>query len=307
MSLPTDYNLAPIAFFVYNRPRQTAKTLAALKENILAGDSILYVFCDGPKEDASKEHIERINEVRQLVKNTTGFKDVIIIEQVKNNGLANSIINGVTEIVNNHGKVIVLEDDLVSSRYFLTYMNEGLRLYENNKKVISLHGYIYPIKTKINKCFFIKGADCWGWATWKRGWEMFESDGQKLLKELKSKGLTNEFDFDNSYPYTKMLEDQIAKRNNSWAIRWYASAFLAGKLTLYPNVSYIQNIGMDNSGTHSGKTTAFDVDLATSYSADSIVTEAEESIEGRKAITAYFDSFKPSPLKIFIKKLLFKN
>jgi len=241
--------LAPIVLFAYNRPEHTRWTLEALQKNELADESDLYFFSDGAKNETAKQQIV---QVRNYIRSVTGFRKVEIIERSENWGLARSIISGVTEIVNKYGKIIVLEDDLVASPFFLKYMNEALDLYEREDNVISIHGYIYPVKEKLPETFFLRGADCWGWATWKRGWEIFEPDGNKLLMELKDKKLTKEFDFDGSYPYVKMLEDQIADKNNSWAIRWYASAFLANKLTLYPGESLVHNSGFDGSGTHSG-------------------------------------------------------
>lgn len=250
--------LAPITLFVYNRPDHTKKTVEALRQNFLAKESDLFIFSDGPKGDAD---INSVQEVRQYLKTIDGFKSVNIEQKAENHGLSNSIIAGVTKIVNEFEKIIVLEDDLVTSKYFLQYMNDGLEFYKNEEKVISIHGYIFPIKERLDHNFFIKGADCWGWATWKRGWGLFNADGQDLLKQLKDKKLTREFDFDNSYPYTKMLEDQINGKVNSWAIRWCASAFLKNKLTLYPKHSLVQNIGLDGGGVHCSKTDKFDITL----------------------------------------------
>jgi len=256
---------APIALFVYNRPWHTHQTVMALQNNELAKESDLIVFSDGPKIESNKEKTksneEKVKEVRNYIKNITGFKAVKIIERKQNLGLANSIISGVTEVVNQYGRIIVLEDDLVTSKYFLRFMNEALELYEKEDKVISIHGYVYPIED-LPETFFLKGADCWGWATWKRGWDIFEADGKKLLLELRKRKLLKRFDFDGAYPYTKMLKNQIKGKNNSWAIRWYASALLNDKLTLYPGKSLVNNIGADSSGTHKDHTDIFDVKLS---------------------------------------------
>ncbi|MBL7057748.1 glycosyltransferase [Patescibacteria group bacterium] len=251
--------IAPIALFVYNRPEHTRKTIEALRKNDLAIESNLIIFSDGPK---NKDAAVGVHEVRKYLKSISGFKTVDIVEREENYGLAKSIINGVTEIVNNYGKIVVLEDDLVTSKYFLKYMNDALDMYECDRQVASINGYIYPIKEDLPETFFIKGADCWGWGTWKRGWDMFEADGQKLLNELREKKLTKKFDFDNAYPYSQMLKMQIVGLNNSWAIRWHASAFLKNKLTLYPGKSLVHNIGNDDSGTHSGTYSMFDVEVS---------------------------------------------
>ncbi len=250
---------APIVLFVYHRPGHTRQTVEALQKNELASESDLFIFSDAPKKT---EAVAAVQEVREYIKTVGGFKSVSIVERDINFGLANSIIDGVTRMCNEYGRVIVLEDDLVTSPYFLRYMNDALDLYEHEENIISIHGYIYPVAEKLPETFFLRGADCWGWATWKRGWELFEQDGRRLLEELCRQKLTDRFDFDNSYPYIKMLRAQIVGKNNSWAIRWYASAFLKNKLTLYPGSSLVLNIGMDDSGTHCSSAVKYDGDLA---------------------------------------------
>lgn len=254
-------NFAPVALFVYNRPQHTRQTVEALLANAESAQTPLYIFSDAPKNAAGNKEVA---EVRSMLRNITGFKSVSIIERENNFGLANSIIAGVSHICAKHGRVIVLEDDLVTSPYFLKFMNEGLEKYQDEHQVISIHGYIYPVEQTLPETFFLKGADCWGWATWKRGWDLFDLDGKKLLAELKRRKLTRQFDFDGSYPYIKMLKDQLAGKNDSWAIRWYASAFLAGKLTLYPGQSLVHNTGIDGSGTHCSDTMDFSGELARS-------------------------------------------
>jgi hypothetical protein len=159
--------------------------------------------------------------------------------------LGNNVIAGVTETINRAGRVIVLEDDLVTAPFFLKYMNDGLETYATNESVISIHGYSYPSRAKLPETYFLKGADCLGWATWKRGWDLFEGDGKKLLEQIENGGLSEAFDFEDSYPYTEMLRDQIDGKNTSWAVRWYASAFLRDKLTLYPAETLVSHIGYD--------------------------------------------------------------
>ncbi len=189
--------LAPIILFVYNRPSHTLRTLEALALNELAKESILYIFSDGIKDNADSNSIQKINETREIIKSKQWCKEVIIIERQQNFGLAKSVIEGVTEIINKFQKVIVLEDDLVTSPYFLKFMNETLHKYEKEDSVACISAYIYPIDN-LPELFFIKGADCWGWATWKRAWDLFEPDGSKLLNIIESKKLTSEFDLNKS-------------------------------------------------------------------------------------------------------------
>ena len=249
---------APIALFTYNRLEHTNATVQALKKNELAAESDLWIFSDGARE----ENIHRqVADVRNYIRNITGFKTLNIVERETNFGLANNIIEGVTQIVTQYGKVIVLEDDLITSPFFLQFINDGLDAYEHEDKVISIHGYVPAIAGALPETFFLKGADCWGWGTWKRGWNLFERNGEKLLQHLESKGKTEEFDFNDAYPYTQMLRDQISGKNNSWAVRWYASAFLNDRYTLYPGESLVFHNGGDESGMNTGFDKMMDVEL----------------------------------------------
>lgn len=281
---------APVALFVYNRPWHTRRTVEALQANREAPETPLYIFSDAPRDAAASKAVA---EVRSFLCEITGFKSLSIIERENNFGLARSIIDGVSHMCEEHGRVIVLEDDLVTSPYFLKYMNEGLEKYQDEQRVISIHGYVYPVGQALPETFFLKGADCWGWATWRRGWDLFVADGQKLLGELKRRKLTCEFDFDGSYPYTRMLQNQIAGKNNSWAIRWYASAFLQDKLTLYPGRSLVRNIGLDGSGAHCSETNDFSGELARNpITVEDIAVE--ESIVARQQFMKFHKRTRPS-------------
>lgn len=291
--------LAPIVLFTYNRLSHTQRTIEALCKNALAIESELFIYSDAPK---NKSDIKAVIEVRNYIKTIKGFKKITIIERETNLGLASSIIDGVTKIVNEYDKIIVLEDDLITHQNFLTFMNTGLEIYEQIQNVISIHGFVYPIPN-LPETFFLRGADCWGWATWKRGWDIFNPDGHTLLSALHSNRLTTSFDFNNSYPFTKMLNNQIAGKNNSWAIRWHASAFLANMLTLYPSESLIRNIGYDI-GTHCGGDTS-DNNCYGVLSNQNIICTQIEAIEC-KACTIKYEEFFRSQRKSLFHKLISK-
>jgi putative methyltransferase (TIGR04325 family) len=299
---------APIVLFVYNRHDHTQKTIEALIANLPAKDSDLIIYSDAPKNQQS---VDGVNAVRSFIKHIKGFQSVSIIERDKNWGLANSIIDGVTSVVNKYGKVIVLEDDIVTSPYFLTYMNEALTIYENQEQVISIHGYIYPVKKKLPDYFFLRGADCWGWATWKRGWDIFNPDAQYLLNEIKKQKLEKLFNFYNSYDYTGMLQMQIDGKISSWAVRWYASAFLAEKLTLYPGKSFVKNIGTDGSGTHCGDSDNYNIEFSEYYK-PVLPIKTIDSIKARKLFSKYFSKNQKKLhkikyiLKLFIPPIILK-
>jgi Glycosyl transferase family 2 len=277
--------LAPIALFTYNRPYHTRKTVEALQQNKLSSKSDLIVFSDGPKEGSSGEQVQ---EVRNYLKTIQHFNSVRIIERESNVGLSANIINGVHQVISQYGKIIVVEDDLVTSPFFLDFMNEGLHLYENDEKVIGLHGFLLPLDVTLPSTFFLRGADCSGWATWKRGWDIFQPDASLLLGRLIESNQTEQFEFDGNYPYVQMLKDQIAGKTSSWAIRWYASAFLEDKYTLYPGKSLVSNIGGDGSGTNHG----FEYSLPAPVDPDPVNVSRIEICQNTDAYQAFAEYHK---------------
>jgi hypothetical protein len=284
---------SPVAFFVYKRPAHTIRVLEKLANNMLANQSDLIVFSDAAKE---KEDRDAVDEVRKIVKKAKGFKSVEVIERSQNKGLADSIIDGVSEIMNKHKKIIVLEDDLLTSPFFLKYMNAALDLYEEETEVISIHGYLYPLQGMVPNTFFIKGADCWGWGTWQRGWNLFERDSSKLLTEIKKRNLIHDFDMDGWVNNVRMLKKQNKGKINSWAIRWHASAYLQNKLTLYPGKSLIKNIGFDISATHTTDNNYFGVNL--SFEPINIQKIPPlENLEMKTAIIEFYKKNKSNLLK----------
>ncbi|MEZ5555452.1 glycosyltransferase [Haliea sp.] len=252
---------APVVLFCYARAKHLRLTLESLKTNYGADDSELIVFSDAPKH---KSDTKSVAEVRALLRNIEGFKNVRVIERPYNYGLSKSIVEGVSQVLTEYDRVIVLEDDMVTSPHFLNYMNQALSIYRNEDSVACIHGYVFPVKDNLPEAFFLPGADCWGWATWRNSWADFEPDGAKLLYELERRELLNYFDYNGAFPFSKMLRDQILGGNDSWAIRWYASALLSDRLTLYPGRSLVHNIGNDMSGVHSVHTKAYDTELSSS-------------------------------------------
>jgi len=243
-------DLAPIVLFVYNRPEHTRRTVEALRANCLAPQSRLFVFADGPKNDGARPAVD---EVRRYVASIDGFASVEVTASDGNHGLAASVIAGVTRIVEEFGRVIVLEDDMVTVPYFLDYMNEGLDLYQDDEDVATIQGHIYPLNLHpLPQSYFLPSLGCWGWGTWLRAWKDFEPDGALLLKRIRSAQLSRRFDLDGSYPYTRLLELQVMGRVDSWAIRWYATNFLLDRKGLHPSKSLVENIGLDGSGVHCG-------------------------------------------------------
>lgn len=241
---------APIVCFVYNRPAHTRRALQALSRCDGAEGSTLYIYSDGCRTDATQKDIEKIGEVRTLIRRLNWKGDVVIRESNYNKGLQTSITEGITEVIETHGKVIVMEDDILCGRHFLTYCNAALDRYENDEQVMHVNGYMFPHRQKSSDFFFSHYAMVWGWATWKRAWNRFSADAPLHLQRMKDRGTENEFDLYGAAGTLDMLKRQADGRLHTWDVLWYASIFNAKALCLTPGRSLTRNIGLDGSGAH---------------------------------------------------------
>ncbi|MFN9709791.1 MAG: methyltransferase, TIGR04325 family [Bacteroidota bacterium] len=236
-------DFAPIVLFVYNRPENTVTILNSLSENQESKHSVIYIYCDGPKKNATAGDVDKINQVVRIAENENRFKKVVIVKRDENLGLANSIINGVTEVINQYGRVIVLEDDLIVSKFFLRYMNDALSLYEKESKVGQIGACNnFACGPNFPDYFFSTVSDCLGWATWKDRWQHFNPHGLQLLHLIKKNNLEHEFNVYGSYDMIGLLNKQIIGEVSSWSVRWQAVCLLNQWLTLYPNPSYSNHI-----------------------------------------------------------------
>lgn len=265
-------NIAPIVVFCYNRPQHLRKTIEALADNDLARDSILYVYCDGAREwggEESKEtignyitkryglmycskrdydtYLKRIQETRDIAHNQKGFKEVYVIEREKNLGLAANITDAVTEIINQYGCVIAFEDDVVSTRGCLTYLNEALDVYKNDERVMHISAWMYPNKGQFPTTFFYDSPyPAGGWATWKRAWNNFNSNTADHVVYWQNKW--KEFDIMGNDYLSSQLIGNLNGILKTWYVKWYSSMRRMNGLCLYPGKAMSNNIGWDDSG-----------------------------------------------------------
>lgn len=246
--------LAPIVVFSYNRPNHLQRTLEALAKNDLAQDSVLYIYCDGAKSNAIEEQRQRIAENRRVAHAIKGFREVHVVERECNVGLMENIVNGVTDIVNVYGKVIVFEDDMLTSPGTLRYFNDALEVYKEEEKVMHVVSYVFPHKYPLPETFFYQvpypGG---GWATWQRAWKYYPREIEGLYDYWKKDWRKfNYWNHDGSD-----LVDQLVNNYNgtlrTWFIRWYAEMFRRGGLALYPGRSLVTNIGFDGTGDNCHK------------------------------------------------------
>ncbi len=297
--------LAPIVIFAFNRPKHLAELLRSLSQNREFAESELYIYIDGPRDNSDLKLVE---ETREVARNFLGMKAKHLVIREQNLGLGSSLKTGVTEVLDKSEKIIVLEDDLVVTDAFLKYMNTGLTKYQNEPKVASIHGYCFGFDEPIKDPFFLRGADCLGWATWKDRWESINWDPDVLLNQIKNLDQIQDFNLDGSHSYYSALKGEAKKGFHSWAIYWHASMFSEGRLTLFPGISLIRYSGADGSGTHVVENSEFwttEISTQTDWVFPEVIIESRE---GREQLIAYYRRIFPK-LHLFgriIRKIKFE-
>ncbi len=279
---------APVALFVYNRPDHTRRTLEALARNRLAADTPLYVFADGAKSGATPAERERIVSTRALVCSVPWTRNVSLVEADANRGLAASILHGIGHVLARHDRVIVLEDDIVTSPGFLEFMNRGLDLYAEEQRVMHLSGYMYPLGLRTPGTIFLRILSCWGWATWARAWKHYDDNIETHLARLDTPHRVRKFNIEGHADFHRQLLDNRSGRIRSWAVRWYASWLAQDGLSLFPTHSLVRNIGHDGSGVHCHADARFDTPLADSVPVQRI--PLRENISVRWRINEFYRS-----------------
>jgi len=301
--------LAPIILFVYNRPWHTQQTVEALQKNELATESELFIFADGPKANTTEEQKEKISQVREYIHKIYGFKKITIQEAKHNIGCADSIIQGISSVFERYDKVIVVEDDIVTSKFFLRFMNAALDFFENDNRIFSVSGFTFPSKTmkipaNYKKDIYISYRHgSWGWGTWKNRWNSIDwevSDFKEFSENIALQKAFNRGGTDMS----GMLKDQMEGKIDAWDIRFDYSLFKQNKFNIRPIKSLVTNVGLDSSGTHTGA----DARLITTLD-DSWLPKIEEAEPNKNILKNFRKVFDPPPrpprysLKRFIRKV----
>lgn len=255
-------NIAPIILFVFNRPEHTKKTIESLKKNQLCSESDLFIFSDGPR---SNFDVDAVAKVRQIIQDLEGFKSISIKASDINCGLASSVITGVSDVIKKFGRAIILEDDLLFSPYFLTYMNEALNRYENHFGVFSVGGYSPPIempKTFSDDSYLSYRCCTWGWATWSDRWSKVDWGISGFKSFIANDELVSRFNRGGD-DMSQILRLQMEGKISSWGIRWDYAHFKNDAYCFRPSHSIVSSTGNDGSGVHCGVTSKFDVNINT--------------------------------------------
>ena len=236
----------PIVVFAFNRPNRLQQCLVSLESNFSAQEYEVYIFIDGPKFD---NDATLVNKCREVAHSSWNFRDIQVINNEVNLGLSSSIKKGLAHVFEAHDAAIILEDDLTVHNLFLEFMTMSLFNFANDKRIASVQGFSL-IERDDGFGYFLLGADCWGWATWRDRWTSVNWDSKSNLDAITASKKEREFNFENSYNFTKLLEMNSVGAIDSWAINWQASMFLQGRMSLYPPFNLVQNDGSGSKSTH---------------------------------------------------------
>lgn len=296
----TQQAFSPVVLFVYARADHTERTLAALAANPEAKDTDLIIYADAARHNKDATAVQA---VRELISKITGFKSVTLHFREKNVGLAQNITEGVSQVIQQYGRAIVLEDDIVTSSAFLSFMNAALNKYKDDPKVWHVSGWNYPITLKraLPETFFWHTMNCWGWATWSDRWQHFEKDPAALVNSWTTDDIKR-FNLDGAYDFWSQVIENHERRLNTWAIFWYATIFSKSGLCLNPTRSFVENIGNDGSGENCGDDDVYRTSLSSSFQGG----WPKEKMEDKTIvpiIKSFYRSIRPSFLHRFIRKI----
>jgi Glycosyl transferase family 2 len=254
--------LAPVCLFVFARPDHTRRTLDKLLANDLASETDIIVFSDGPRNDGDKDNVRR---TRLVVKSVSGFRSIQLIEHEENYGLAQNIVQGISDVLDVHERVIVLEDDVITSPNFLRFMNVALDRYRLNPEVWHINGWNYPMNVKgLPDTYFWRLMHCWGWATWQDRWSKYDKNPKRLIDTWTDEDI-KAFNLDGTYDFWSQVIANESGDKKTWAVFWYATIFENQGLCLSPSSALTQNIGLDGSGENCTSSIAYQASYAKNY------------------------------------------
>lgn len=276
----------PVIIFTYNRLEHTVKTISALAENVGADETEVFIYSDGWKNDGDKK---KVQSVRNYLHSLDGFNEIHIIERETNIGLADNIIDGITSVINKYGKAIVVEDDIVTSKWFLKYMKDALIKYEKTDRVMAVSGYLPPIETEgLPQSFFTEVFECeGGWGTWERCWSKFERNPEKLIRETTKENIhrININNSVNNWQQVRLNDKQVIR---TWAIFFHALIVKSNGLVLNNRVYLSANIGKDGTGENSGYEIVPDTRILSDTRVEKFPDKAELSLPAMKYYEDYY-------------------
>ena len=299
------FEWAPIALFIYKRPDHARRAIMSLQACDGVQSSQIHIFADGPKSEAE---IPAVEATRAVARELLGG-NAVFVEQVRNRGLANSVIASTTEICDRFGRVIVVEDDLVVATSFLRFLNEGLERYRDEPRVMQISGHMFDVPSLAHEreAVLLPMTTSWGWATWTRAWALFDPSAAGWRERLGDDAEVERFNLDGSYDYARMLKRQMAGAIDSWAIRWYYTVFAHDGLVLYPPRTLVANTGFDGTGTHdrlAGPANQAPLGASDSFDFPTDVAESSQKAQVFAAIRSFRTSSRPRKAVAYVNLAL---
>lgn len=278
-------NVAPVILFAYNRPEHLIRTMRTLARCELASQSKVIVMMDGPRHEEDRSKQQMMIYDLQLVR---GFASIDVRTREVNLGLEQNISSGVTAVMAEYGRAIVLEDDILVSPHFLRFMNDALEFYQDKRQVWHISGWNFPIAAAdLPSSFLWRTALGWGWATWADRWQHYKRDPVALIQRWDQIDI-QQFNLYGGYDFWEQVVKNASGQLHTWAVFWYSTIFENGGLCLNPTKAMTTNIGFDGSGTHDAGiefTLAYDPQF--DYAKDSLPTVLQENRQVVSAIIQY--------------------
>jgi hypothetical protein len=243
---------APVALFVYRRSRKLKAVLDSLERCKEFATTPVFIFSDGPADLAAEADVQAVRALLAARKRD----NVRVIEHPLNKGCDRSIIDGVTQLCAEYGRLIVLEDDLILSPAILAWFNTALNAYAEDERIMQVSGHMFDVPALANRTtgLVLPITTSWGWATWQRSWRQFDPAANGWRRLLSDVGLRKAFDLGNRYPWFKLLKSEMESatpgKTPVWDVRWYWTVFKLGGVSVYPPRSMVANIGADSLATH---------------------------------------------------------
>jgi hypothetical protein len=298
-----ELNQVPIIIFAYNRPGHLSSLIEGLKRCNNYQKFKYFVFVDGPKTQYDQD---QILSIRNVIENSWLNKTAEVHFEPQNQGLAKSVISGVNKVLENHDRLIVLEDDLSLHFQTLDFLDLCLEHYYSNNEIGSISAYLFPLFKTVpeeNKTFLLPRISSWGWATWKNRWEKAAWDNEYFIHQLQDESIINKLNYAGEDIFTGLIKNELGLID-SWAMKWAFHHVINNLHSVYPSISMVQHVGNDGSGTHVRRTASFDIRLPEN-SLNMVITEDPKI--NREALKALQNFFKLNPIQKLKRKVFWEK
>ncbi|HCN84408.1 MAG TPA: hemolytic protein HlpA-like protein [Sphingobacteriaceae bacterium] len=250
--MSAEYFETPIALVVFNRPETTKKVLQAIRT---VKPKQLFIIADAPRED-SEQDIINCSATKKVIEDGVDWDcQLHKIYAQKNLGCGRGPSSGITKVFEKVDKCIILEDDCLPERSFFFFCEELLNKYYSDSRIMMISGnhHLFKKYSFDYDYFFSRHTQTWGWATWKRAWDLYDYEMSLWPEVKKSKWLDRILGDKLSVRYWEKLFDKCyyEKSRDYWDFQWTFTCWSQNGLNIIPDKNLVTNIGFgESSGTH---------------------------------------------------------